>query len=538
MGKGDKFMALNALLKGTKLPVLFVGSGLSRRYLDTPDWEGLLKSVYAVIGKSEMDYKALKSKIKNTPENRDKSDGQLNALIASALEEEFNEVYFNSDLLQKSPEWMENETSPFKNCIANLVSTKEIKHEKIVEIEELQKLRGKISAIVTTNYDSLLENIFGFHKESVFIGQSQMFSPTSVEIEELYKIHGCVTQPNKIVITSQDYERYKDFAKLFSAKLLTLISENPVIFIGYQIGDPNVQQTLVDLVSCLSEEQIENLQNHFYIVEYSPNEQNLIENKFYFQAKSYEGKEITFPISVLSTDNYLELYKKLGTLTPAMNLNIVKQVKRLVKDIVVESTSTVPTDNAIITVLLEDISQLDSLSKDQKLAIAIGNVSDIKDYGYGLKPLFEVFEDILLDNKNIDAEKILRGTYENHYLKIKQNLPIYKYVSKASLESLQECERVQNYINNHDSLNSYLNTHLIREVERAPEGDKLSDITEYYNYSTRRRYLWIFKNVERLDIKELKAFILGELAHYHLFESNERGLFNRLISMYDFIKYK
>ncbi|TFJ89935.1 SIR2 family protein [Lentibacillus salicampi] len=54
---------------------------------------------------------------------------------------------------------------------------------------------------------------------------------------ELYKIHGCITDPDNIVIASSDYSNFRSNAKLFSAKLLTLISKNPVIFIGYSISE-------------------------------------------------------------------------------------------------------------------------------------------------------------------------------------------------------------------------------------------------------------------------------------------------------------
>lgn len=531
-------MGLETLLTGNRLPILFIGSGLSRRYLDNPDWENLLKQVYSIIGKGEMDYKALRAKVKNSPQNRDVSDGQLNALIASAMEEEFNEAYFNSKLLEKHPEWLEQEVSPFKNCVASLVSNKDIVSEKEEEINEMAKLRGKISAIVTTNYDTLLEEIFKFNAQSVFIGQSQLFSPFSVELDELYKIHGCITRPESIIITNEDYDRYKNFAKLFSAKLLTLISENPVIFIGYSLSDPNIHQTLIDLVSCLSDEQIESLQEHFYIVEFEAGERNLVESKYHFRAQAYDEKEKTFPITVISTDNYIELYRRLANLTPAMNINVVRQVKRIVKDIVIESTSTLHNEDSVITVLMEDISQLENLSSQQKLAIAIGNISEIRDHGYGLKPLTEIFEDILYDNKNINADKLIKGTYENHYLKIKRNIPIYKYVSNATADVLEQCPRVNQYIQEHRFLNTYLKGQLLKEVNKVPVGYSLVEIPEEYNYSDRRRYLWMFKNMEYINLDEVKQFIANELEKYGEFDNNEKSYFHRLISMYDILRYK
>ena len=34
-----------------KQPIFFIGSGLSRRYLDTPDWKGLLEEISKNVGK-------------------------------------------------------------------------------------------------------------------------------------------------------------------------------------------------------------------------------------------------------------------------------------------------------------------------------------------------------------------------------------------------------------------------------------------------------------------------------------------------------
>lgn len=531
-------MSFVNLINGNRLPILFVGSGFSRRYIGAPDWEGLLREVFLMMNKTEQDFKAFKSRIKYDSKNKSITEGELYALIATEIENLFNSYFYDSDLIEKYPEWIDDIIPPFKNCIGMKLGTLSVLEEKREEVSILKKLRGKVASIVTTNYDTLLESIFGFHEKSIFVGQPQMFNPLSVEINELYKIHGCISQPELITITSHDYRRFRENAKLFSAKLLTLISENPVVFIGYKIGDPNIHQTLVDLVSCLTSKQIEDLKNHFYLIEYRAGQQSLEEKEYLFDATSYEGKRVAFPITVITTDNYIEIYESLNKLTPAMNINAVKQVKRIIKDIVVESTSTNNIEEPIITVLLEDIHRIEHLEKEQKMAIAIGKINNIKEYGYGLKPHIEIFEDILLDNKNIDSERILLGTYEQHYLRINQNLPIYKYVSTVPDSILDECPRVKAYLQKHNTLESYLNKQLIQYSQKAPVGSDIKNIPSEYNGTMRRRYLWIFKNINKINRDELKEFLKEELQRYESFDSNEKGFFNRLISMYDYLTYK
>lgn len=530
-------MSFSELIKGHRLPTLFIGSGLSRRYINLPTWEGLLKILYEYIPDKELSFDLFKTKLRNTLNVTKLSDGEFNALLATKIEQIFNKSYFNSDLMKKHPEWLNKNVSPFKMCISSVLKNYTVLQEKEEEIEWLKKLRGKVHSIITTNYDTFIEDLFEFKKESVFIGQHELFNRTSVAVDELYKLHGCITKPQNILITDQDYNHYAENAKLFSAKLLTLISENPIIFIGYSIQDANVQKTLTDLVSCLTNDQIKQLNNHFYIVDYKKGERNLVEKNYMFDAKSYDGTNVTFPVTVISTDNYKEVYKKLNLLKPAMNIGVVKQVKRMVKDIVVKSMETNKSFEPIISVMIDDLDQLSSEEYD-KLAIAIGNRKTINEFGYGIKPKVEVFEDILLDNKKLDSKLLLMGTYENHYLQIRTNIPIYKYYEDVRGQVLDKLSRVKTYVSEKRDLKDYLNNSLIRELQRIPEGHDLNSMPEHYKKTRRRQYLWIFKNIEKIKLDQLKDFLLMELEAYSSFSNNDKSYFHRLISMYDFLRYK
>ena len=61
------------------------------------------------------------------------------------------------------------------------------------------------------------------------------------EIGEIYKIHGCVTEPETIMITSEDYQMIEEKNKYLAAKLLTIFIEHPIVFIGYSINDEDIK---------------------------------------------------------------------------------------------------------------------------------------------------------------------------------------------------------------------------------------------------------------------------------------------------------
>ena len=98
-----------------------------------------------------------------------------------------------------------------------------------------KRLDTIIGSIVTTNYDKLIENLFEFNP---LIGNQILLSNPYGSI---YKIHGCISQPDKIVLTSEDYNKFNTSYELIRAQLLSLFIHNPIIFLGYSINDETIR---------------------------------------------------------------------------------------------------------------------------------------------------------------------------------------------------------------------------------------------------------------------------------------------------------
>lgn len=101
-------------LKSSSAPLLFVGSGLTRRYAETEDWEGLLRMFSHKAG---VDYAQ-----QNARANRYKPQ------VASAIAEAFFDVWWDDPEYKESVEKYptpDNRESPFKIEVANYFRTAE-----------------------------------------------------------------------------------------------------------------------------------------------------------------------------------------------------------------------------------------------------------------------------------------------------------------------------------------------------------------------------------------------------------------------------
>ncbi|MEA3315717.1 MAG: hypothetical protein U9Q30_07685 [Campylobacterota bacterium] len=117
------------LKKSNSLPFLFVGSGISRRYLDLPNWGGLLKKF---LDEDDVEFQIQKSN-GNYPK------------VATYIQERFLEVFWKDNKYKDMKKEYQNlgyigEEYPFKFAIAdyfNNIDYEEYNYKE--EIEELQK---------------------------------------------------------------------------------------------------------------------------------------------------------------------------------------------------------------------------------------------------------------------------------------------------------------------------------------------------------------------------------------------------------------
>lgn len=98
--------------------------------------------------------------------------------------------------------------------------------------------------IITTNYDSLLEDAYG--ESCNLVVTNSDLSQVDSRKPTIYKVHGDFSHPDDIVIAQRDYKR------MYSQKQENLIwdtiraefSRHNVLFIGYSISDQNIQMLI------------------------------------------------------------------------------------------------------------------------------------------------------------------------------------------------------------------------------------------------------------------------------------------------------
>ena len=268
-------------------PILFVGSGLSRRYLGVSCWEGLLRQFSDAIGENHV-------RLRST------SNGDLTIYaqnLAKAYAEKWWETEEGKLLVEENDALFVDEQSPLKVSISKFIQDahKNLPTDAALlhEIELLSN--ANIDGIITTNWDSFLEN--QFPKFTPFIGQDGLITGRSHGIAEIYKIHGCCTVPNSLVLTQSDYEMYRKKNPYLSSKLLTMFIERPVIFLGYSLTDQHIAEILEDIVSCFPNASLEFLKNKLLFVEWKSDleeatiSDSVIHKKIpvkYVQAPSYK----------------------------------------------------------------------------------------------------------------------------------------------------------------------------------------------------------------------------------------------------------
>ena len=515
-GERIKNLIVDKISKLNRHPFLFVGSGLTKRYLETETWEDLLKHLITHISENSLKYSEYANEVKGLIED---STYTKFPKIASLLENDYNRAVFKDEKFEYFRKnhiaLIEDGISPFKIAISEnfkKISNQEFKLKDEIELINKMAIRN-VSGIITTNYDTFLENIFKDYK--VYVGQEELIFSELHGSGEIYKIHGCVEQPQSIVITSDDYDKFMKKSPYLVAKILTIFLEYPIIFLGYSISDKNIYNILESISTCLNSTQLDKLKERFIFVEYDPNEEDISRHSISFKNNT------TIEMTKIKTSNFTPIYEGVNGIQARYNPKILRQLK---KEIYLLAESTNPTSKIYAT----GFENLDTLEENGRYVVSIGvNTSR----GVPIKAK-DIYKDIVYDNQYLDSNLVIK-----HYLPelLKNNsggLPMYKYIKdfpelvKGRIKEEQEKRK---------SIDDFFNSALKKGKTNYRKGLENKTIAEIRKKEGNKN---LYKKIYFLEEDEIN---LSELEKYlkEIFKQNELDSeLRRLIRIYDWLKYR
>ena len=521
-------MTLDQIVKQlTGTPFFFIGSGFSKRYYNLPSWEELLKYFISKISNDEFAFQKYYNEAASLLESNS-SVGLHYAKIASIVEKEFNSKWFNNEIerttTKKYLNFIKNKTSPFKAELAEFIENNstlnpEYKHE----IQLFHNLSSKsISGIITTNYDMFLEQNTDEYK--TFLGQDQLLFSNLNYIGEIYKIHRSVSDPNSIVITYEDYQKFQEKSKYLAAKLMTIFVENPIVFIGYSLNDPNISSIIKSIITCLDKQHLEKIKNHFIYVEWNPNINDNIE----ITTHTIQIHNQLLEMTLLKTNNFALLFEAFLKKKHTLPVKILRLFKNELYEYTISNT---PTSKI-------NIAGIDNPNiNDDELVLAIAAPSTLAINGLSGLCTFDFYKHIVLDDIKFPAEKILEFAYPN-LIRSNNVLPLNKLLSLSSkkYENI-EAKRLK-------SFNSIISKTIVKERKKKVfQHRSVKGILDEFNSDHFKmvKFLSYLKENE-INLNDLENFLVHEFKKDDLQElfKKKQGYSSdlyRLVRIYDFMKY-
>ncbi|GIM53005.1 hypothetical protein CAPN004_20350 [Capnocytophaga cynodegmi] len=171
----------------------------------------------------------------------------------------------------------------------------------------------------------MIEDIFEFNE---LIGNNILLSNPYGSV---YKIHGCFSKPENIIITEKDYEDFDNKYELIRAQLLSLFIHNPIIFLGYSINDENIRKILKTIFTYVpaNSELAKRIKDNFLLVEYDKDSSNQNIEEYDI---SLNDKTIV-RINKIKTDNFSQIYKSISSLQLKITALDIRKVQNIVKEI-------------------------------------------------------------------------------------------------------------------------------------------------------------------------------------------------------------
>ena len=483
-------------------PVLFIGTGMSMRYLQKSySWKSLLEQITVDLTGNDEQFLNIDSRFNG---DCPKMASEIEKIFNQKLEEDRNGKFKNINDIFFEDKRKGIDNSRFKIYISHLLADNSFKPEMLEEIKTLKTIRKNISSVITTNYDNLVEQVFQFDP---LVGNNILLSNPYGAV---YKIHGSIENPSSIIITAGDYRNFDTKYELIRAQLLSLFMHNPIIFIGYSLTDENIKKLLHTIFSYVNadSETAEKIRNNFLIIERDKGSENTEVIPFDIIV---DNKNIR--VNKIKTDNFTAIYQALSELRLPISAMDIRKVQEIVGDIYKGA-------NGIKVEITEDLATL----KNSDKVLAIGSDKTIR-YQY------QTAKELMIDYFSVieEADEQRLSLIDKYNINTAQYFPIYGF------------SKINKNIKNEEALKRNQD-HKIEVIKKTVENDKrfqnkhktiqdvLSDANIKTSYKT-NAIAYSVLVVSNVNLDDLEKYLRD-------YEEKKGTDYNKLLVVYDYLKYR
>lgn len=451
-------------------------------------------------------------------------------MVAAAMCEDYNQMVWDSkeaetiSFVETHKPNLVNNSSALKIAISDYLKNFGIAQANPEYAEEIEALKQvTIEGIITTNWDNLLKDLFpNFHS---VIGQDGLVSSSSIGIGEIFKIHGCSTVAESLVLTNEDYYDFNKRNAYLAAKLVTYFVEHPVIFIGYSLTDENVTEILSSIIKCLGKSNIEKLSNNFIFIQRAKEKEQVK-----FSYKDIGGTQI--PIIIIELFDYSKLYRPLAQFKRQLPVRLL----RYLHDQLYEFVHSHDPKGQVQVIPFEGLEEFSDLGKIE-VVVGIGLMKQLGRIGYDqIKPA-DIIEHFLFENREFDSRQLLEKTLPNLQ---KSFLPIHKFIMEANFDTSALTKTAKGNFDH--KVSDFRTPNFRKQFQTNYSGLTFSELINLPDKLLIMRMLCFYQFKNEDEMEQFKEYLKSRFNEYFK-DSVDIGkgnttYFRKAVAYYDLSKYK
>ena len=234
-------------------------------------------------------------------------------------------------------------------------------------------------------------------------------------------------------------------------------------------------------------------------------------------------KDLGCRMTVIRTDNYLDLYKKISSINQGVSPSEIRRYQYVIKEIIVERGK----EGKLNTILVspQELDNIDSVVGNKNIVVAIGDSKII----FNMPSIVDYIHDYVSEEVEQNQDTVLRFIASQNPRAI---LPIAKYLSIDNINNsnLHENEKskLKKRLDKHGNLNKQIESLQYRYEYSSLESIQNEKFEKYKEYSL------IAYNIDKIPMDIVKSYILKEMK-----EIKDKGEYKvdtalrRLILIYD-----